>query len=84
MPLSYFIKTVIVKYLKNKKDLKMKRITTILAIGTTALFFTACGGGGGSSDTGGNTPAPPVETTPIPPDENAGLDPSGVTKYEDR
>ena len=36
----------------------MKRMTTMLAIGTTALFFTACGGGGSSSSNGGNTPAP--------------------------
>ncbi len=37
----------------------MRKMTTMLAIGATALFFTACGGGG-SSDTGGNTPAPPT------------------------
>lgn len=35
----------------------MRKMTTMLAIGTTALFFTACGGGG---DTGGNTPSPPT------------------------
>ncbi len=38
----------------------MRKMTTILAIGTTVLFFTACGGGGSSSDSGGNTPAPPT------------------------
>ncbi len=35
----------------------MKKITVILLIGITALFFTACGGGGG----GGNNPAPPPQ-----------------------
>ncbi len=40
----------------------MKKITAILLIGITTLFFTACGGGGG-----GSTPvAPPVEPAPPP------------------
>ena len=59
MPLSFICKSVIVEYLNNKKDLKMKRITTILAIGTTALFFTACGGGSSSDNT-----QPPIAGQP--------------------
>lgn len=37
----------------------MKKITAILLIGITTLFFTACGGDGGNNN-GGNTPAPPT------------------------
>ena len=36
----------------------MRKITTILAIGASALLFTACGGDSG--DSAGNTPAPPT------------------------
>lgn len=36
----------------------MRKITPILLIGISTLFFTACGGG--SDNSGGNTPAPPT------------------------
>jgi ABC-type glycerol-3-phosphate transport system substrate-binding protein len=41
----------------------MRKMTTMLAIGATALFFTACGGGGSSSGDGATNP-PPSNTPP--------------------
>ena len=42
----------------------MRKLTTLLAIGASALIFTACGGGS-SSDSGSSTPPPAVEE-PVP------------------
>ena len=52
MPLSFIYKSVIVKYLNNNKDLKMKKILGISLIVATAFFMTGCGGSsGGNSET---------------------------------
>jgi len=42
----------------------MKKITTMIAIGASALLFTACGGGGtDNSNNSGSTPTTPSEST---------------------
>lgn len=65
----------IIKNLSIKRD-RMKKLRVLLSVAVMSLVMVGCSGGSGGSDSS----APPTE---IPPAENDGLDPSGVTKPDD-